>query len=149
IDIEALKVDRAQLWAEAVARFRQGEKWWLSEEEVPRAESQAKERSETPNDGKRDAIVQWLLRMPPARRPVDVPLLTVAEEALGVMKGNLNAATDREIASVLRDLGFRKRIQSVASVRRRVWVVPETLRTAPEDRGNNNPPSPPCPNECR
>ncbi|NNB91573.1 virulence-associated E family protein [Corallococcus exiguus] len=139
IDIEALKADRAQLWAEAVARFRTGEKWWLSEEEVPRAESQAKERSETPNDGKRDAIVQWLLRMPPARRPVEVPLLMVAEEALGVLKGNLNAATDREIASVLRDLGFRKRIQSVATVRRRVWVVPESLRTAPEEQAQLRP----------
>ncbi|MBZ4336441.1 VapE domain-containing protein [Corallococcus sp. AS-1-12] len=134
IDIEALRADRAQLWAEAVARFQKGEKWWLTEEEAARAESQARERSETPNDGKRDAIVQWLLRMPPARRPVEVPLLTVAEEALSVLKGNLNAVTDREIASVLRDLGFRKRIQSVATVRRRVWVVPEALRTAPEER---------------
>ena len=55
-----------------------------------------------------------------------------AEEALDVMKGNLNAATDREIASVLRDLRFRKRIQSVATVRRRVWVAREALRTALE-----------------
>ncbi|WP_336242462.1 VapE domain-containing protein [Corallococcus exercitus] len=132
IDIEALKADRAQLWAEAVVRLSQGEKRWLSEEEMPRAKSQAKERSETPNDGKRDALVQWLLGMPPSRRPADVPLLTVADEALGVLKGNLNAATDMKIASVLRDLGFRKRMQSVATVRRRVWVVPEALRTTPE-----------------
>ncbi|AGC44565.1 virulence-associated protein E domain-containing protein [Myxococcus stipitatus DSM 14675] len=134
IDIAALKQDRAQLWAEAVVRFHQGEQWWLTEDQAERAEAQAKERSETPNDGKRDAIVQWLTRMSPARRPAEVPLLQVAEEALGVPKGQLNAATDREIASVLRDLGFRNRIQCVSGVRRRVWVVPEALRNAPEEK---------------
>jgi len=29
IDLEALERDRSQLWAEAVARFNAGAKWWL------------------------------------------------------------------------------------------------------------------------
>jgi putative DNA primase/helicase len=33
-DVEALAKDRDQLWAEAVHRFRQGEKWWLHEKEL-------------------------------------------------------------------------------------------------------------------
>jgi predicted P-loop ATPase len=32
IDIEGLKMTRDQLWAEAVARFKAGDKWWLETE---------------------------------------------------------------------------------------------------------------------
>ena len=33
-DIEALKADRDQLWAESVSRYRSGEKWYLSENDL-------------------------------------------------------------------------------------------------------------------
>jgi predicted P-loop ATPase len=31
IDIESLRRDRDQLWAEALVRFRNGNRWWLEE----------------------------------------------------------------------------------------------------------------------
>lgn len=41
IDLEAIRSTRDQLWAEAIARYKKGEKWWLdSQDEVHKAREQ-------------------------------------------------------------------------------------------------------------
>jgi putative DNA primase/helicase len=49
VNIAALEHDRDQLWAEAVARYQAGERWWLegAEEQLARAE-QAEREAEDP-----------------------------------------------------------------------------------------------------
>lgn len=48
-DVEALKVDRDQVWAEAVARYREGEQWWLTDEiEVLAKHEQANRQESNP-----------------------------------------------------------------------------------------------------
>lgn len=44
IDIQAIKQDRDQLWAEALCRYRNGERWWLDEHETKLAEVEQDER---------------------------------------------------------------------------------------------------------
>lgn len=46
LDIEALRADRDQLWAEAVARFGSGERWWLEDESGAREEQRKRELRE-------------------------------------------------------------------------------------------------------
>jgi predicted P-loop ATPase len=41
VDLDALKRDRDQLWAEAVHRYRKNEKWWLSREMESLADAEA------------------------------------------------------------------------------------------------------------
>lgn len=46
IDIDALMVEREQIWAEAVVMYKNDEQWWLTEEEVALATTQQEDRYE-------------------------------------------------------------------------------------------------------
>jgi len=46
VDINGLRAARDQLWAEAVYYFKQGEKYWLTDDLLKHAEKQANERFE-------------------------------------------------------------------------------------------------------
>jgi predicted P-loop ATPase len=44
IDVDAIRRDRDQLWAEAVVQYRSGVKWWLTKEESELAEAEQEDR---------------------------------------------------------------------------------------------------------
>lgn len=46
IDLDRLRKDAPQLWAEAVSRYKAGEKWWLEGEEIKHAHGAQKQRYE-------------------------------------------------------------------------------------------------------
>ncbi|KWA45812.1 hypothetical protein WL27_05380 [Burkholderia multivorans] len=47
VDVEALKADRDQLWAEAVTRYKAGEQWWLTDEVEALAKREQASRQES------------------------------------------------------------------------------------------------------
>lgn len=55
IDIEAIKRDRDQLWAEALEMFKSGEKWW----DIPDAEQE--QESRYLSDSWEECIARWLI----------------------------------------------------------------------------------------
>ena len=60
IDLDALRRDRDQLWAEAVARYREGAIWWLDEPELI-AEVKAEQDQRYHADAWDSRIDRWLV----------------------------------------------------------------------------------------
>lgn len=74
IDIDGLKTDRDQLWAEAVVRYRNGEPWWLNTPELTAA-AEHEQLARYDADPWQEPIATWLRSPNPRRdgdgRPVD------------------------------------------------------------------------------
>jgi len=60
IDLDALRRDRDQLWAEAVARFRDGAIWWLDDPELI-ADATAEQDARYQSDAWDPLIERWLV----------------------------------------------------------------------------------------
>jgi predicted P-loop ATPase len=60
LNLDALERDRDQLWAEAVTRYKKGEKWWLTEQKLIEAATQEQEERYRKDDWE-SLIAPWLL----------------------------------------------------------------------------------------
>lgn len=58
IDLAAIERDRDQLWAEAVARYRAGEAWWLDTSELV-GRAQAEQAARYQSDAWEDPVIDW------------------------------------------------------------------------------------------
>jgi predicted P-loop ATPase len=103
IDIEALRRDRDQLFAEAVERYRHGEQWWPDpkfEKEIIRPE-QAERRFV---DAWEEPVFNWLVGHVAER----VSVMDVAQGALNMDKANLGTADQNRIKTAMSLAGWRK-----------------------------------------
>jgi predicted P-loop ATPase len=102
IDTNALARDRDQLFAEALAAYRAGERWWPDgsfEKEHVAPEQDARFEP----DAWEELIAQYLA----PGRPITV--LAVAREALFIETPKLGTAEQRRIAEVLDRLGWKRK----------------------------------------
>lgn len=123
IDLDALARDRDQLWAEAVARYRRGEPWWLEtpelaalaeEEQLDRYQGDAWDgpiRSYLLNE--REWIANGsdraVLRLRPRPEPLrEVSVGEVLEHALDLEKGRWAQADQNRVARCLISMGFER-----------------------------------------
>ncbi|TJV67958.1 MAG: hypothetical protein E5X76_31480 [Mesorhizobium sp.] len=106
IDVAGIKRDRDQLWAEALTRYRNGERWWLDAREAQLAEIEQDERREIdPWDERVGSHVASLHGLP----------TTVAQVCLvlGISFDRLNATVNKRIAQCLIRAGYiRKQVRN-------------------------------------
>lgn len=123
IDLEALARDRDQLWAEAVARHRAGEPWWLEtrdltelaeEEQLDRYQGDAWEQ---PIRAYLDHEIRWVensygdRRRQLNRRPEplgDVAISEVLEHALDMERARWTQVDQNRVARYLISMGFTR-----------------------------------------
>jgi predicted P-loop ATPase len=101
IDLDALERDRDQLWAEAVARYRAGAKWWL---ETPDLEALATAEQELrfKSDVWTERVTKWL------GRKKDTSLSEVLTGALKIPLQDQNQTAQNRVVDILTNLHFRK-----------------------------------------
>jgi predicted P-loop ATPase len=101
IDRDGIERDRDQLWAEAVMRFKAGEKWWL---ETPKLEAlaTAEQAKRFKHDAWEEPIERWI------GRRKDVSMSEVLQGALGIEPQDQSRSAQMRVASILTHLGFEK-----------------------------------------
>lgn len=120
IDVEAIERDRDQIWAEAVALYRAGRKWWLGAEmESVAAEVQESRRA---IDAWEPMIAEWVEN--PTARPVpnqgddgdaEVKLLSkprcvltneILEHCIRKYPSQIQVSDNMRVATILRGIGY-------------------------------------------
>lgn len=143
IDLEGLRRDREQLWAEAVARYRDGAPWWIEDRALV-AEASAAQEARYQGDAWDARIERWLVserkpvnvgvghfedwqeRFVPRAKPLtDVSIGEVLEQALGIEAAKWTRADQMRVGAFFR---ARKWVKYRAKIPPREWrhVAPGT-----------------------
>jgi putative DNA primase/helicase len=96
INIEAIQAAREQLFAEAAARFKQGESWWI----MPDAATRAEQRKRYDADPWLEPISGWLTGR------TEVTANDILTDCLRLEIGKISRADQMRVASCLRVLGW-------------------------------------------
>jgi predicted P-loop ATPase len=104
-DIAALTADRAQLWAEAVAAFRDGEVWWIEDDAV-RAQAAQEVSARTVQNPWLAHVAVYLANNPGI---VEVKTGDVFWTVTGHASTSRDATDLRHIANALRASGYVQR----------------------------------------
>ncbi|MBV8092094.1 MAG: hypothetical protein JOY71_23215 [Acetobacteraceae bacterium] len=112
IDIAALARDRDQLFAEAVVRYREGQRWWPDHSfETKYIGPEQQRRYE--GDAWEEPIAKYLAGIK------QTTILRVARDALSIQVPRLATADQRRISAVLERLGWTRAARAHGGIR--VW----------------------------
>lgn len=119
-DPEWISVSREQLWAEAAQREASGESIWLDARQLQETAA-AVQQERMAEDVWHDAIAQWVVGRP------EVTIPEVLEHAIGVPKERHDKRQQMRVGSVLRVLGWERRLIRSGSRVARLWVRQEVV----------------------
>ncbi|HCL3291055.1 toprim domain-containing protein [Pseudomonas aeruginosa] len=102
VDLEGLRADRDQLWAEAMHLYKLGEPWWPQEAELPWfvAEQDARHQA----DAWEFPILKWLETNPDKVVTTD----TLLEKALNLDLGHWGKPEQTRVGQIMHRLGWRR-----------------------------------------
>ncbi len=123
IDVEALRRDVDQLWAEAVVAYRDGEQWHLTEDEEQMHKQAVEGYREV--DPWEDPIDQWV-----ARQSAEFTISDVLQ-ALEVQKDRRISSHQQRVAVILRLLGCKYIGQRRLNGRKGRWWRPPSGKPRP------------------
>lgn len=109
IDIERIRADRDLLLAEAVHAFKNGEQWYLTDEEEELHHmhvQQFEEDDGSSNDAYIQAFVEWWKRTPVDKRPLVLTTSDVLDRAWQIPLERATKALQMRAGDCLRELGF-------------------------------------------
>ncbi len=134
INIERAVEIRDQLWAEAAARFKNGESWWLNDEQEAAASKVQSERQE--DNHWLDRVERYLTHFAPtgqgagwgAKRASKLQVVVVSdifEAVIGRPYMKRDVSESRNIADALRSLGWQYKPSGYIEGRKcRHWAAP-------------------------
>ena len=117
-DLDWLRANRLQLWAEAVTAYKLGDPWWLTDEEEPAAAAEQEDRYIA--DDWEGAIAAWIERggdlTEPGTSPSPMIRITGLQCYLGALAGDpatYRRETQTRISDCLRRLGWRRAVYRI------------------------------------
>ncbi|MBW4708117.1 bifunctional DNA primase/polymerase [Roseobacter sp. YSTF-M11] len=109
IDVDALADERDQLFAEAVAAFKEGESWWLDREFESKHAAPVQAAAYV-SDSWVDDVAPWLDKPQGDQSEVkmEVTISEILSDALNVSTERQTQPVQKRVASVLRQIGWIK-----------------------------------------
>lgn len=111
IDVDKLRLDREQIFAEAVHRVRAGETWHVRNEASARRE-QSKHRV---GDVWDETVATWI------EGQTDLTIAQIATDALDITLARQDAQVSRRIGYILRSNGWTSSVSTINGCSVRVW----------------------------
>jgi putative DNA primase/helicase len=123
IDLEAIERDRSMLWAEAVAAWKAGERWWLTpEEDADLRDAQEQFRNEDPWQA---AIEQWMEDSPHRERAKKgLRIADVLVDVLEMDTDKHGKHHEMRLGGVLQSMKWEKRRMMRHGSRVMLWFPP-------------------------
>jgi len=116
INLDAIKRDRDQLWAEAVHMYKNGANWW----DIPDAEAEQEKRYEV--DSWEELIEQWLID----NKIRSVALHEVMFCALGIEKAKQSRVEQMRVSAALKRLNWERVYATINGARKWMYCLKKT-----------------------
>ncbi len=105
ISLEEIEYNRDMLWAEAVARYQNGEKWYLEKgNPLLRERITEEQESRYEEDAWSNAIAEWL-----ETREQEFTIAIIAINVLNLNLADITRQTEIRIGKILQSLGYEKK----------------------------------------